>query len=55
MTVPSNKLYIRNAASLISQRELDAIKEKQDKRIERIIERNEVRELKAMEKKQEAE
>ena len=31
MTVPSNKLYIRNAASLISQRELDAIKEKQDK------------------------
>jgi len=31
MTVPSNKLYIRNASSLISQRELDAIKEKQDK------------------------
>ena len=30
MTVPNNKLYIRNPASLISDYELKAIKNKQD-------------------------
>lgn len=30
MTVPQNKLYIRNPASLISEYELKAIKDKQD-------------------------